>query len=151
MQVYADGSGFHTLLVCTGEELDELLGVVREATRLSGDEGQEFLPGTSPDQADALLDSALAEKAHLRYLRAGAAPAEGDFVVVGANLSVTVRISEQLKQVFIAALRYCIQNIGRPLTHTLLGVLPDELWRLHFDLVGKYPASIGVTAVAAGP
>ncbi|MEO7260290.1 MAG: hypothetical protein ABI047_03375 [Jatrophihabitantaceae bacterium] len=142
MQVYTEGSGPHTLLVCTGDELEFLLGVLREASRLAYEEGQEFLPGTSHDQADALLHSALAETAHLQYFRAGADHAEGDLVVVGAILSVTVRISEHLKQVFIAALRYFFQNVDRPLTHTLLGAFPDELWKLHFALVGKYPASI---------
>jgi hypothetical protein len=123
-------------------ELDLLLSVVSEATRLTVAEGREFLPGTSSDQAYALLDAARAEKAHLKYFRADPGPADGDFVVVGAVLSVTVKISEHLKQVFIAALRYFIDNVERPLTHTLLGALPDELWQLHFDLVGKFPAPL---------
>jgi hypothetical protein len=142
MQVYAESSAPHTLLVCTGAELDLLLSAVSEATRLTVAEGKEFLPGTSSDEVYALLDAARAEKAHLQYFRPRPGPPDGDCVVVGAVLSVTVKISERLRQVFIAALRYFVDNVERPLTHTLLGALPDELWQLHFDLVGKFPAPL---------
>jgi hypothetical protein len=142
MQLHSEASGTHSLLVCTGEELSVLLGAMREASRPAYDEGHELLPGTSHDQTGAILDAALAGKEHLRHFRAGAGRAEGDFIVIGAGPerdSEDFRASETVIHRSPALLH---PERRGPRTHTLLGALPDQLWILHFDLVGKYPGPL---------
>lgn len=129
-----------SLLAASQSEMELLAGVLRETVRLTEPDEPHMDRNETWLSLSGLCDRLFEEISPWTNPHPPKTD-DTEFAVHARTITYSLTLSTNALEQLAGAIRFILSTLTRPQLHTFTGNLPDELWKAHFELTGRYPES----------